>query len=188
MTDEKLQALNQLKEIYTYFSSIQKFSKLIPEVRTNISIATPNPKSKEHIAAIEGRITVIGGYPKACGGFKFGVSDHTARILLTVKKHDPSLNIVMNLKYSPNLVEKLENHPEFEVKELIREIQPKEVKEKERSTMQWLITECMNELGHIPDVIFDTGAKGKEPMIRLFAPNSAKMISKLGLILDLIKD
>lgn len=188
MTNEKLQVINQLKEIYTFFSSIKKFSELIPEVRTNISIAISNPKSREDIAAVEGRITVIGGFPMACGGFKFGVSDHTARILLTTKEHDPSLNIVMNLKYSPELVEKLQNHPKFEVKELIREIQPKGIKETERSTMQWLIKECIKEVGHIPDIIFDTGAKGKEPMIRLFAANSDKMITKLGLILDLIRD
>lgn len=188
MTNEKLQAINQLKEIYHYFSSIKDFSEIIPEVRTNISVATPNAKSKENIAAIEGRITVIGGFPKACGGFKFNVSDHTARILLTAKEHDPSQNIVMNLKYSPGFVEKLQKHSEYEVKELIREIQPEGVKEKERSTMQWLIAECMKEVGHIPDIIFDKGAKGKEPMIRLFASNSDKMISKLGVVLDLIKD
>lgn len=188
MANQKVKALTQLEEIYQYFSSIKAFSKVIPEVRTNISVAIPKPSSKDDIAAIEGRITVIGGFPKACGGFKFGVSDHTARILLTSKDYDPSINIVMNIKYSPTMVDKLQQAQNFGVKELVRGEQPEEVKEKEKSTMQWLIEECIKELGHIPDFIFDTGAPGKEPMIRIFATNSNDMISKLGLILDFIDE
>lgn len=186
MHNHKLEALTQLREISQYFSSLQKFSKLIPEVRTNISVSIPNPKSKEDIAAIEGRITVVGGFPKASGGYKFNVSDHTARLLLTVKEYDPSLNIVMNIKYSSELVQKLQQHSKFEVKELIRDTQPENVKVKEKSTMQWLIQECMEEIGHIPDIIFDKGGKGKEPMIRIFAKDSEDMISKLELIFNLI--
>jgi len=188
LTNQKVETLTQLEEIYRYISSIKAFSKVIPEVRTNISVAIPKPSSKKDIAAIEGRITVIGGFPKACGGFKFGVSDHTARILLTSKEYDPSINIVMNIKYSPELVNKLQQVHKIEVKELVREEQPEEVKKKEKSTMQWLIEECIKELGHIPDFIFDTGALGKEPMIRVFATNSKDMISKLGLILDFIDE
>ncbi len=181
-----MKALTQLKEIYIFFSSIQTFSELIPEVRTNISVSIPNPTSENDIAAIEGRITVIGGFPKACGGFKFGVSDHTARILIITKKHDPSLNVVMNVRYNPELIELLQKETDFEIKELKRESQPERVKKKEQSTMQWLITECIKEMGHIPDLIFDKGARGKEPMIRLFGKNSEDIISKLEKFLDLI--
>ena len=77
----------------------KKFSKLIPEVRTNISGSLPNAKNKSEIAGIEGRITIINGFPKASGEIKFGASDHTARLILTAKEFDNSINYVMNLKY-----------------------------------------------------------------------------------------
>ncbi|MFX0011866.1 MAG: bifunctional hydroxymethylpyrimidine kinase/phosphomethylpyrimidine kinase, partial [Candidatus Hermodarchaeota archaeon] len=76
---EKVNVINQIKDIYIFISNNRKFSKLIPEVRMNISGALPNATFKEQIAGIEGRITIVGGYPKASGEIKFGVSDHTAR-------------------------------------------------------------------------------------------------------------
>ena len=39
---------------------------------------------------------------------------------------------------------------------------------KEFSTMQWIIKESLDKNGKIPDVIWDKGSIGKEPMIRLF--------------------
>jgi len=186
MIKHKLDALNQVRSIYNYFSSIKEFSLLIPEVRTNISVATNNANTKEDVAAIEGRITVIGGFPRACGEIKFGVSDHTARLILSVKKFDNKVNIVMNLKYIPELIDRIKFNSELEIREIIRAQQPEDVKEKEHSTMQWLIKETFEKSGRIPDIIWDKGAKGKEPMIRLFGTISKDIIQKLDKILELI--
>lgn len=186
MKNYKLEAINQVREIYRYFSSIKKFCKLIPEVRTNISVAAKNAKSKSQIAAMEGRITIIGGFPKCCGNIKFGVSDHTARLILTAKKFDDEINVVMNLKYLPNVIEKLEKNSDLQIREIKREEQPETIKEREHSTMQWLIKKIVDELGRVPDIIWDTGAKGKEPMMRLFAKNSNDMIQKLEIILKFL--
>ncbi|TXT64733.1 MAG: hypothetical protein BAJALOKI3v1_170019 [Promethearchaeota archaeon] len=186
MENIKSNAINQVRAIYNYFSSIQTFSMLIPEVRTNISVATRNTETEENIAAIEGRITVIGGFPKACGDIKFGVSDHTARLILTAKQFDENINIVMNLKYFPHIIERLEQHSDLQLREIIREEQPEEVKEQEHSTMQWLIKKTIDEIGRIPDIIWDKGAMGKEAMMRLFAQDADDMIRKLEIILEIL--
>ena len=60
------------------------------------------------------------------------------------------------------------------------------IKEKEFSTMQWLIKESFNKIGKIPDIIWDRGSIGKEPMMRLFGINSQEMILKLKKIIQLI--
>ncbi len=52
--------------------------------------------------------------------------------------------------------------------------------------MQWLIKECVDKTGKVPDIIWDKGAIGKEPMIRLFAKTSAEMIDKLKKIIEII--
>lgn len=187
MSNQSINLINQIKRIYDYFSSIQTFSKLIPEVRTNISGAFSDANSKSDIAAIEGRITIIKGFPKACGDIKFGVSDHTARLLLTTQQLDPMIHFVMNLKYDSNLLQQLQKSTDLKIKEIKREQQPKNIKKKEHSTMQWLIKKCFKEIGKIPDIIWDKGAIGKEPMIRLFAKNSDEMISKLRTILKFIE-
>jgi len=176
---EKLDVINQIKEIYNFISSIKKFSALIPEVRLNISCSLPNASNKQEIAGIEGRITIINGYPQASGEIKFGVSDHTARLILTAKKYDISINLVMNLKYEPHWISAIQDKTDLELYEFTRESQPKSIQEKDHSTMQWLIKESVKKTGKIPDIIWDKGSIGKEAIIRVFGNNSKDMIEKL---------
>ncbi|MGB5909716.1 MAG: bifunctional hydroxymethylpyrimidine kinase/phosphomethylpyrimidine kinase [Promethearchaeia archaeon] len=185
-SDEKLNVINQIKEVYNYISNIRKFTELIPEVRLNISCSLPNAKNTSDIAGIEGRVTIINSYPKASGDIKFGVSDHTARLILAAKMFDNSINFVMNLKYNPGWIALIQKNTKLKLHEIKREKQPNEIKEQEFSTMQWLIKESINESGEIPDIIWDKGSIGKEPMIRLFGKSSNDMIKKLKIILNTI--
>jgi hydroxymethylpyrimidine/phosphomethylpyrimidine kinase len=183
--DEKIEIINQIREIIQ-FITFKKFSNLIPEVRMNIAGALPNAKDREEVAGVDGRITTVNNMPKAAGDIKFGVAEHTARLVLTAKKYDNSINFAMNIKYSPELIRLIQENTEFELKEILREKQPEQIKSKEFSTMQWLIKECVDMTGHVPDIIWDKGAMGKEPMIRLFAKTSTEMIEKLREITKLI--
>jgi len=184
-SQEKSELIKQIQEIYNHIR-IKKFCKLIPEVRSNIAGALKNAKTKEEIAGIDGRITIVNGLPKACGDIKFGVAEHTARLVLTAKKYNDSINFVINLKYSPDLIEHIHTKTDLQLQELRREDQPEDLRKKEFSTMQWLIKECVSKTGKLPDIIWDKGAIGKEPMIRLFAKSSTEMIEKLKKIIDLI--
>jgi hydroxymethylpyrimidine/phosphomethylpyrimidine kinase len=187
ISEEKQNIINQIKEVYSIISKDKDFSKLIPEVRMNISGSLSNAKNKSEIAGIEGRITIINGFPKASGEIKFGISDHTARLILTAKEFDNSINFVINLKYIPELIESIKNDTKLDIQEIIREEQPENVKEKEYSTMQWLIKENVKKKGKISDIIWDKGAIGKEPMMRLFGKNSNDLIRKLEQIIKLLK-
>lgn len=184
---EKKAVINQVKKIYNFIASSRKFSKLIPEVRTNISVSMPNAQSKIDIAAIEGRISVINGYPKAIGKIKFGVSDHTARLILAAKEFDNSNNIVMNMKYIPDLIKKIEKDSFFNIVGIERSKQPQAIKEKEKSTMQWVIKRVFEQYGIIPDIIWDKGAIGKEPIMRVFAKTADEMIMKIEKILSYLE-
>ena len=186
IADECLKLIKQIKEIYNFVSQSRDFSILIPEVRMNISGSLPNANTKEDIAGIEGRITIINGFPKASGEIKFGVSDHTARLLLSARRFDNSINFVMNLKYNPNWITLIKENTDLELVEIIREDQPEFIKEEEFSTMQWLIKESFNKIGKIPDIIWDKGSLGKEPMMRIFGKNSKNMIAKINKIIDAI--
>jgi len=186
ISEERVEVINHIKEIYNFISRFKKFSKLIPEVRMNISGSLPNATIKEDIAGIEGRITIINGYPQASGEIKFGVSNHTARLILSAKEFDNSINYVINLKYNPNLIDLIQNNTDLELQEIIRDNQPEKIKKQEFSTMQWLIKESIASKGKIPDIIWDKGAMGKEPIIRLFSRNSKDMIEKLKKIIEII--
>ena len=49
----------------------REFSRLIPEVRSNLVYSKPNPKGPEDVLGVEGRITVVNGKPYAVGRPKF---------------------------------------------------------------------------------------------------------------------
>jgi hydroxymethylpyrimidine/phosphomethylpyrimidine kinase len=184
---EQIKVINQIKEIYHFISSNRKFSMLIPEVRMNISGSLPNAISKEDIAGIEGRITIVGGYPKASGEIKFGKSDHTARLILEAKKFDNSINFVVNLKYKSDWVKTLQEKTDLLLQEILREHQSEKIMSTEESTMQWLIKRSIKKIGRIPDIIWDKGSVRKEPMIRLFGKNSEDIISNLDKIIQAIE-
>jgi hydroxymethylpyrimidine/phosphomethylpyrimidine kinase len=160
---------------------------LIPEVRMNISGSLPNAVSKEEIAGIEGRITIVGSYPKASGEIKFGTSDHTARLVLEAKKFDNSVNFVLNLKYKAKWINLLQEKTDLILQEIVRGHQPEEIMTTEESTMQWLIQRSIKKIGRIPDIIWDKGSIGKEPMLRLFGKTSKDIISKLDNIIQVIE-
>ena len=185
ISNEQLKVINQIKEVYNFISHSKSFSNLIPEVRMNISCSLLNANKRDEIAGIEGRITIIDGYPHASGEIKFGVSDHTSRLILSAKKFEHSINLVMNLKYNSELIKSIQEKTDLEVAEIVREEQPEEIKIKEYSTMEWLIKESIEKKGKIPDIIWDKGSVGKEPMIRLFSRNSKNMIAKLKQIIKL---
>jgi hydroxymethylpyrimidine kinase/phosphomethylpyrimidine kinase len=184
---EQVKVINQIKEIYRFISSESKFSMLIPEVRMNISGSLPNAVSKEEIAGIEGRITIVGSYPKASGEIKFGTSDHTARLVLEAKKFDNSVNFVLNLKYKAKWINLLQEKTDLILQEIVRGHQPEEIMTTEESTMQWLIQRSIKKIGRIPDIIWDKGSIGKEPMLRLFGKTSKDIISKLDNIIQVIE-
>ncbi len=188
ISDIHLEVINQIKEIYNFISPLRNFSKLIPEVRMNISGSLPDATNKEDVAGVEGRITTVNGFPKVSGEIKFGVSDHTARLILSAKEYDNSINFVMNLKYKSDWISAIQENTDLKLKEIVRKDQPDEIKTKEFSTMQWLIKESIEKLGKIPDIIWDKGSLGKEPMMRLFAKNSKKMIKKLRKIIGAINN
>ena len=54
--------------------------------------------------------------------------------------------------------------------------------------MEWgissVIQNALKERGSIPDVIFDCGAVGKEPMLRIFGRNAVEVVEKVSRILN----
>jgi hydroxymethylpyrimidine/phosphomethylpyrimidine kinase len=186
MTPERNLVLNEVKQIYEFIRKQPETVNLIPEVRMNISIGLPTMKSVKDVGAIEGRITIVNNVPYAAGPIKFGVSNHTARLLLTAHNVDNSIRAVMNLKFDREYIRVLSD-TKLHLFEIHRENQPNDVQSKERSTMQWIIENVYAELNHIPDIIWDCGEPEKEPMMRLFAKGGEDLLGKLKIILHMIR-
>lgn len=175
-------ALGEVVMVYNYLRSKPDFAHLIPEVRMNISICIDGAKTVEDVAAVEGRISVVNNLPSAAGPIKMGVSNHTARLILTAHARDPSIHAVVNIKYIPWMIKQLAEEGLF-LFEIRREQQPDTVRSAEQNSMQWIIGQAYSIINKIPDIIWDCGEPEKEPMIRLFALNGKELIEKLEIVL-----
>ena len=186
-TDREIMSMKMVGEVYDFLSKNKQAAQLVAEVRMNISAAEGNVSNVNEVAGIDGRITIINGYPKACGQIKMGASNHTARLLISAKKYDPEIRIVVNVKWKPDWIQKLVNKTELRIHQMNRKEEPSSQKEEESSTMQWAVEDAWKSTNRIPDNIWDDGDYQKEPMIRLFSYDARSCIEKLKLILKIIE-
>lgn len=149
-----------------------------PEVGTNIGYALPNAKTKEDVCALNGRIIRSFHKLQRCGSIQFGVSKHIASIILAVMKTYPRTRCVMNIKYTPHNLSLVEQTP-LTIVCFHRENEP----ETATSTMDWGTTTALSKTDTCPDIIYDTGGLGKEPMIRILGEHPKDVYNKLSLII-----
>ena len=145
----------------------------IPEVGINFAYALPNATELKHICAIEGRIIRMGEYATQVGECKFGASKHIASIILTCMEKDKTKRAAINISYSPETIEACKLIG-LTIGNFSRKDEPPG-----KSTMEWGTKWVIDNLGYIPDVIWDEGSKGKEAMIRIIGENPSNIVQKL---------
>jgi len=141
---------------------------LIPEVRTNMVFAPPRDKTPDEVLAIDGRITIINGMPRAAARIRFGVSGHMARLVIGLMKTDPSIRAAIDFANPPGFTEWLFGYCRkngWPLSTINRQNEPRELAEKEGSSMSWKAKESVRVAGgSVPKIICDTGGMGKEPV------------------------
>lgn len=147
---------------------------LIPEVGMNFAYAIQNAKKLEEICAIEGRIHKIKNKAKVCGNVNFGRSKHVASIILAAMSLDKNYRCAVNIRYSKNTLE-LCKKLDFSISSFDRKNEPAQT----QSTMEWGTKQVIEKMGIVPDIIYDSGGIGKEPMIRVLGKNPKDVITKL---------
>ena len=81
---------------------------LSPQVRVNIAIASNDAMSKSDIAAFPGRLTPIGDKARPISSPKFGGSSHLSDLLLELRKLNPKISTIINLRWDPMISEALD--------------------------------------------------------------------------------
>ena len=174
---EKHRVLEDVSKAAKMIEAHSEFLPYMAEVGMQIAMALPYASTKGHVAAVEGRIIKFGEEAKAVGCTRFGVSDHVARIVLTAMKHDPSKRAALNLRYDQDLVEAFKKLGRV-VSSFDRRLEPAEVKAMEGGTLAWGVEEAIKAVGKVPDVVYDLGEVGKEPMIRVLGNSAIEVMEK----------
>jgi len=156
----------------------EKLGHLIPEVSSNFGYALPNAEGFGDVAAFPGRIIRMRDRVATLSDPAFGASQHIANIILTVMRFDPEYCSAMNLRYSKENVAQLRERG-FVVGHFDRRFEPRGVKQKEGSSLEWGVGEVLRKMKRVPDFIYDEGDVGKEPMIRVLGRNPVEVVEKI---------
>jgi hydroxymethylpyrimidine/phosphomethylpyrimidine kinase len=166
---ERHNVLRNLKEAVSVLEKSPDFSKLIPEVGCNIAMAIPGARSYEEVAAVEGRIVKYRERAVPVGCVDFGTSRHVSRIILSALCYNPEIRAAINVKYSERNLS-LCTEAGLSISSFDRAEEPENV-----STMDWGTANAIEKYGSVPQVIYDKGGLGKEPMIRLLGTNAVEV-------------
>jgi hydroxymethylpyrimidine kinase / phosphomethylpyrimidine kinase / thiamine-phosphate diphosphorylase len=155
--------------------------ELIPEVQMNIGYAVPNPKGAEDIAAYPGRIGRCQGGVVTKGEPQFGASSHVARMILSCMKCFPFVRACANIRYSEEALDRAKEKGMGMVFADHQE-EPDSLKGVDEGGFDSLVTKALESATTPPDIIYDLGCRGKEPMIRLFARDPEELLHKMEMI------
>jgi hydroxymethylpyrimidine/phosphomethylpyrimidine kinase len=174
---ERYRVVRELKRAMEILKR-EEIGHLIPEVSSNLGYALPFAEGVEDVAAFPGRIVRFKDSVTTYSDPEFGASRHVARIILTVMKFDPEYCSAMNIRYSRETVAQL-GKKGFLVGHFDRRLEPKKVKEREGSSLEWGVGEVLKRMKRVPDFIYDEGGVGKEPMIRVLGRTPMEVIQKI---------
>jgi hydroxymethylpyrimidine kinase/phosphomethylpyrimidine kinase len=174
---ERYRVIQELKKAIDILKE-GKLGYLIPEVSSNLGFALPNAGGIGDIAAFPGRIIRYKDAMATLSDPEFGASQHIAHIILTVMGFDPEYCSAMNIRYSKANIALIRGKGFF-VGHFNRRFEPKRMKQKEGSSLEWGVEEVLKRLRQVPDFIYDEGDVGKEPMIRVLGRNPTEVVYKI---------
>lgn len=167
-----LNALSNVRRALDYLlDNSELLVDFVPEVGTNIAEIIPGADNINDAAGIAGRVVRAGRRLIAAGCPWPGGSSHMARLAIAASKLDYSIRAAGNLVYDKRLV-RAAKALGLSIYRARREEEPSRL---EGTTMQWLVRRAYEELGEVPRIIYDTGAPGKEAMIRLLGSSAVEV-------------
>lgn len=161
------QVLGNLAQAANTLQKCKDFSMLMPEVRVNVVYAMPDAVDGRAVAAIDGRITVVNGYPHASGLPCWGASDHMARLVIEARKHNQEIKAGINFKCNKKIIEIVkkyaaENNLPFGWIDRTKE--PSEASDIDGMSIPWKVRYLVDKNGQIPILFYEGDGWGKEPL------------------------
>jgi len=181
--DKAENILGNLAQALNTLQRCKEFALLMPEVRVNVVYATPGAASGRDVAAVDGRITVINGYPHASGLPKWGASDHMARLVIEARKYDSRINAGINFKCDKGIiaaVKKYARNNKLPFGWIDRTKEPPEASEEDGMSIPWKVKYLVEQNGQVPVLFYEGDGWGKEPLFFALG-NDARDVVKMAI-------
>ena len=180
-----MDCIEDLKEAFVMLHR-GRCGNIIPEVQSNMGYALPCATGHDDVAAFPGRLIRMGEHVVRVKDPAFDASRHIANIILTAMRYDPAIRCVMNIRYSEEIVNAC-NALGMTVDSFSREDEPDESRQKEGSSLEWGTNDVLSRRKDIPDVIFDRGGQGKEPMVRILGKDPIDVADRVLAVSEAIR-
>jgi hydroxymethylpyrimidine/phosphomethylpyrimidine kinase len=177
---EQFRIIQRLKKAFQDLQE-RKVGDLFPEVQSNLGYALPDARGVEDVAAFPGRFGRVGKEIFKVADPEFGASQHIARIILTAMTYDPEMRSAMNLRFTEEILFRAKKAGFFMVY-LGRGKEPARMKQQEGYWLSEGVHRVLRKSKRIPDILFDRGDVGKEPMVRVLGHDPEEVVRK---VLDL---
>lgn len=174
MSESLESARQRLEQAVALLEACPEFARLVPEVRVNIVYAPEGTDSPDQVLGVDGRITVVGGKPKAAGPVRPGVSDHMARLIMEARRYDPQVRAGLNFRWSETIHEYVKSYcarNKLALGSIDRQEEPQELVGRDRASMPWKVKRLVeSSQGRLPPVFYESRGWGKEPLFVLVGP------------------
>jgi hydroxymethylpyrimidine/phosphomethylpyrimidine kinase len=180
-TDRNAQLYTCIAELDRALARLRdaRIGRLMPEIQSNLGFALAAAATPEDVVAFPGRIIRLGDSITTVSLPRPGASRHIAKIILTAMRYNPAYRSAMALCYAPGLIDCIRSLG-FTVGEFDRREEPVNVKEIEGSSLEWGTKRAIEAAGGaVPDIIFDRGDVGKEPVTRVLGASPADVAGKI---------
>lgn len=161
----------RLEQAVRLLESCPEFARLVPEVRVNFVYAPEGTTDPAQVLAVDGRITVVDGRPRAAGPVRPGVSDHMARLVVEARKYGPTVRAGLNFRWNESIfgfVTDWCRQQGLELGAIDRQDEPRELIGQDRSSMPWKVRRLVESCGgRLPPVFYESRGWGKEPLFVL---------------------
>jgi hydroxymethylpyrimidine kinase/phosphomethylpyrimidine kinase len=175
---ERYRVIEALEEAVVALQAEARIGGLVPEVSSNLGYALSSAQEKKDVAAFPGRIVRVQDGIATINPPAFGASQHIASIILTVMESNPSFRSAMNIRYSPAIMQACKEAG-LHVVGFDRGEEPQEITEEEGRSLAWGVQKVLIDAGEVPDVIYDEGGWGKEPMGRILGKDPGEVVQKV---------
>ena len=151
--------------------------ELIPEVGSNLAMAISRAKTVADVAGIRGRIIKVGQTITPVGCVTFGASRHVGRVILAAMQADTNVKSAMNVRCSKEIIEACRDL-NFVISSFDRAGEPDTASLAEWGTTNAIETSVSAGRG-MPEVIYDSGGIGVEPMVRILGQSAREVADKV---------
>ncbi|MCQ2056377.1 MAG: bifunctional hydroxymethylpyrimidine kinase/phosphomethylpyrimidine kinase [archaeon] len=148
--------------------------ELVPTKGIMLAYSLENPIGPEDIATIDNEVTFYNGRLRKGGKPKYGVQCDASRALFSVATYDRDIRSLLNVAYSENLLDVMEEVG-FDVLTLGS-------RRYENYCLNDVVAEAIRRYGRVPDVLVDEDVEGCGS-IQLLGKNPRDLLNKLRLVL-----